>query len=78
MFVFHSNKYSSQDGFLQGFIKLEVKLLQLLADETDRQNRHFFYDKVFMAHVRSDLLHDTLPLLSWYFDAANCCDDLHQ
>jgi hypothetical protein len=36
--VFHSNKDSSQNGFLQGFIKLEVELLELLADEADGQN----------------------------------------
>jgi hypothetical protein len=76
--VFHPNKYSSQDGFLQGFIKLEVKLLQLLADEADSQNRHFFYDKVLIAHVVSDFLGDAFPFLSRYFDAANRCDDLHE
>lgn len=76
MTVFHSNEDAGQDGFLQGFIELEVELLELLADEADGQNRDFFYDEVFVAHVGSDLFGDAFPLLSRYFDAANRCDDV--
>lgn len=78
MTVFHSNEDAGQDGFLQGFIELEVELLELLADEADGQNRDFFYDEVFVAHVGSDLFGDAFPLLSRYFDAANRCDDLRE
>lgn len=44
MGILDSNKDAGQDGFLQWLIKLEVEVLQLLADEADGQNRDLLDD----------------------------------
>lgn len=77
MRILDTNKDAGQYGFLEALIKLEVEVLQLLADESDGQNRDLLDNQVLVAHVGGDLLRDSLPLLLRDLDAADGCDYLH-
>lgn len=76
MRILDANKDAGQYGFLERLIKLEVEVLQLLADEANGQNRDLLDNQVLIAHVGGDLLGDSLPLPLRDLDAADGCDYL--
>lgn len=78
MLVLDSEEDPGEDSFLEGFVELEVELLELFADEADGEYGDFLDDEIFVVNVRSDFFSNALPLLSRYFDAADRCNDLRR
>jgi len=77
MWVFGAEQDSSEYGFLKSIFEKEARLLELLTDEADREDRHFLHDQIVVIYVRRDLVCDSVPLVPGYFDAANRCYDLN-
>ena len=77
MRILQSQKNTSQNSFLLLFLQIEVELFELLTDESDGQNRNFFYYWVIIVDVLSYFLDDSRPLITRNLDAANCCNYLY-
>ena len=77
MRIFQSHHNASQDDILLFFLEVEVEFFELLADESDGQDGHFFDDGIIVIDVLGYFLDDPRPFITRNLDAADCCDDLY-
>ncbi len=46
------------------------------ANKSQSQNTDLLDQQILIVNVWTDLLYDTIPFISWYFDTANCCNNI--
>jgi hypothetical protein len=63
---------------LKRFLKIEIEVFELFADEPNSENGDLLDDRVFTSDVGGNFFGDPVPLIPRDFDAAYSCNDLDE